>query len=88
VGDVYPVKDAINSYLENLEFNGALYKTFLIDAVQKAEGVKLPIVNILESKFSVFDFAPIVEWKVPESGYFTIADVDLTINYQPYVGTN
>jgi hypothetical protein len=88
VGDVFPVKDAINRYLENLEFNGAFYKTFLIDAVQKAEGVKLPIVNILQSKFSVFDFVNIVEWKVPESGYFTIADADLTINYLAYVGSN
>lgn len=80
----FPVKDAIADYLANLEFNGAFVKSFLQDSIQKATGVKLPIINLVEWKYSGFPFAPIGEWKIPEAGYFKIEDADLTLNYQAY----
>lgn len=36
----YPVEEAIESYLRSIEYGGVVNKTRLIDAVQKAEGVK------------------------------------------------
>ena len=36
---VYPVEDAINSYLKGIVYGGALNKTKLVDAVQAAPGV-------------------------------------------------
>ena len=84
----FPVKDAIRTYLQNLEFNGALVRTFLQDAIQKAEGVRLPIINSVASQYAGFAFVNIVEVRVPESGYFDITDSDLTIQYLPYDVSN
>lgn len=83
-GDVHPVKEAINTYLANLEFNGAYVKTYLQDALQKATGVKLPLINSVEWKFAGFSFVTIGEIKIPEAGYFKINEEDLTINYIAY----
>lgn len=80
-GDVYPVKDAINNYLANLEFNGAFVKEFFRDELQKAEGVKRPLIDVLQSQYSGFPFSDILDWKVPNAGYFKIDDANLTINY-------
>ena len=82
------MKDAIRTYLQNLEFNGALVRTFLQDAIQKAEGVRLPIINSVASQYAGFAFVNIVEVRVPESGYFDITDSDLTIQYLPYDVSN
>jgi hypothetical protein len=79
--DIYPVKDAINSYLDNLEFDGAFVKTFFQDYLQKATGVKLPIIDELKTQFLGFPFEPIVEFSLPNSGYYKIDDINLTINY-------
>ncbi len=86
--EVYPVKEAIKSYLENLEFNGAFVKDYFREEIKNAEGINLCVVDLLEWKFAAFPFTAIGEWKVPESGYFKIEETDLTINYQPYVLVN
>jgi hypothetical protein len=77
----FPVKDAINSYLANLEFNGAFVRTFFIDSIQQAVGVKNLNIDSLQWKYASFSFVDIGNRKVPEAGYFKIDDVDLTINY-------
>lgn len=82
--DIYPVEDAVNQYLSNLEFNGAFVKEYLRDELQRATGVKLPIINNVQWKYSTFPFTSITEWKVPEAGYFTIETDDLVINYEAY----
>lgn len=80
-GDVYPVKDAVNEYLANLDFNGAFYRTFLQSTIEKATGVKLPLVTELQWKFADLDFQPFTEIKIPQAGYFKIDELDLTIIY-------
>lgn len=82
--DVYPVKDAIANYLANLEFNGAFVKEYLKNEIQKAAGVKLPLIESLEWKYAAFPFEPIGEWKIAEAGYFAILPENLTINYLKY----
>ncbi len=79
--DVKPVEVAIARYLDNLEFDGLFVKTFLQSEIEKAPGVKLPLVNSLEAKSSGFDFEAFQEYKRPESGYFKIAPEDLSITY-------
>lgn len=86
--DIYPVKDAIDDYLANLEFNGAFVKNFLIERINAATGIELCVVNSLEWKFASYPFTSITEWKVPDSGYFKFEPGDLTINYEPYVLVN
>lgn len=87
LSNVFPVKDAIKLYLENLEFNGAFVRTFFQDALQRAVGVRVPIINNLKSQYAGFPFQTFAESKIPESGYFKINDADLTINYLADVGT-
>lgn len=83
-GNIFPVKNAITNYLASLEFNGSFVKTFFQDALQKAEGVNLPIIDDLQSQYAGFNFVPIAEWRIPEAGYFAVNDVDLTIIYKAY----
>ena len=80
---VFPVKKAIDNYLEKLEFNGAFVLTFFQDELQKATGVVLPKVDVLESQYLGFAFVPIVDWAIPEAGYFKVNPADLTITYLP-----
>lgn len=83
-GDVYPVKEAIDAYLSNLEFNGGFVKEFFKNKLQEAVGVKLPLIQSIEWKYAAFDWATFGEWKIPEAGYFKIEPADLTINYLAY----
>lgn len=85
---VYPVKDAINVYLANLEFDGAFVKDFFRTTLKDAEGIELVVINQCQSKFAAYPFLDIGEWKIPEAGYYKINDEDLTINYLPYVLAN
>lgn len=84
----YPVKDAIESYLANLEFNGAFVVNFFERAIEAAEGVMLADVQLIQHKFADFDFVDFTNFKVPNSGYFKINEEDLTLNYLPYVLVN
>ncbi|MBA4133340.1 MAG: hypothetical protein C0525_01315 [Flavobacterium sp.] len=86
--DIFPVKDAIKSYLTNLEFNGAFVTNFFERSIQSESGINLAVIELLQHKFAAFDFTDFTAFKVPQSGYFKISDEDLTINYLPYVLVN
>lgn len=72
-----PVERAIKDYLKNLPFNGELVLAHLIDALQQAEGVKIPHLVLAQSKninsggeYGAFEMIEIS--KIPTAGYFTI----------------
>ena len=72
-----PVEEAIKSYLKRLPFNGELVLAHLIDALQQAEGVKIPHLVLAQSKnitssgdYGAFENIEIS--KIPTAGYFTI----------------
>ena len=72
-----PVEKAIKDYLKHLPFNGELVLAHLIDALQQAEGVKIPHLVLAQSKNitsggSYGDFETIEISKIPTAGYFTI----------------
>jgi len=80
-----PVDEAINNYINeenDLNFNGEFRRTFLIDAIQNAEGVIDPVVTSVKSRYGVIAYAEITEGVVPFSGYFTVDS--LTITYKAY----
>lgn len=87
-GDVFPVKDAIKSYLQNLEFNGAFVKDFYRRTITDEFGIELVTIDVLQQKFGSFPFSDLGEFKVANSGYYKQLDADLTINYVPYVLEN
>ena len=72
-----PVEETIKSYLKRLPFNGELVLAHLIDALQQAEGVKIPHLVLAQSKNitsggSYGAFETIEISKIPTAGYFTI----------------
>lgn len=72
-----PVETAIKDYLKRLPFNGELVLAHLIDALQQAEGVKIPHLVLAQSKNitsggSYGAFETIEISKIPTAGYFTI----------------
>ncbi|PDS26481.1 hypothetical protein [Flavobacterium branchiophilum] len=81
---VYPIKEAIATYINKLEFNGAFVKEYFRDELQKAIGVKLPLIDVLQSQYAGFEFQDILDWSIPESGYFQVQDLHLNIIYKAY----
>lgn len=91
--EVFPVLDAINDHLKNIEFNGAFVKTYLVDAIQKAQGVKIPILAKVqtaaatnpndEPNISPLDVTKI-EYFIPKAGYFDMETFEVEVNYIPY----
>lgn len=80
-GDVYPVKDAIQNYLKNLEFNGGFVKNYFNNTIEDAPGVKLATIISLEWKYASLPFSDLGIYKIPNAGHFKIDDSNLTINY-------
>ncbi len=78
----FPVEDACRGYLDSLEFNGAFIKTFLVDALQKVDGVKIPKVKFLNHRVLANPFEDVEEYVLPFSGHFTYNL--LLIEYKKY----
>lgn len=78
-----PVKDAINSFLLKLPFDGTFVKAHLVDAIQSVDGVFVPEVrSCLAARFDNSSFSSVDIQYAPYSGFLRIYnDVDLTINY-------
>lgn len=76
-----PVADAVEAYLESIDFNGSLVPQTMVDRLQEVEGVKIVDLQLLEIKISVGGtYVPVpASGAVPYSGYARI-DV-LTDNY-------
>lgn len=48
-----PVADAIEAYVKGMDFDGLLVPTFLTDALQQVEGVKIPVLSGCWSRYGV-----------------------------------
>lgn len=87
-GTLKPVEKSIREYLKNIEFNGALVKTFLVDAIQGTPGVNIPILDkmlaggraVTLSNENRIDN----EFYIPNAGYFNLTQLELSISYYPY----
>ncbi|WP_343697103.1 hypothetical protein [Flavobacterium sp.] len=89
----FPVEDAVKNHLKNIEFNGAFVKTYLVDAIQKAEGIKIPILKQVQtsaaknpnsSEDSGLSDVSNIEYFIPNAGYFDLDNLVIDINYIPY----
>lgn len=76
-GTAYPVIDACNAYLNALEFNGVFVKTFLIDRIQQAVGVKVPRVEQLRHRAGINPYANVEEYVLPFSGHFKYQTINV-----------
>jgi len=81
---VKPVEAAIKDYVSNLTWNGIFYKSALVDAIQKVEGVMdvvLTTVTTTETAVNNGQSVTINRIHEPYNGYFTVPDFD-NINYE------
>lgn len=86
--EVYPVKDAIKSYLNKLEFNGAFVTDKFTSEIKTQPGIELVNVELIQWKYESFPFVDFSVFKKPESGHFEIKEENLTINYLDYALVN
>lgn len=82
---VKPAEDAINNFIVNLPFNGEFIVTELVDALQAAEGIDIPVIISAESKYAANEYINIDGKVVPNAGYFVIQPENLTLNYRANV---
>lgn len=78
-----PVQDAINNYLRNLQFNGEMVLSHLIDYCQAVEGVEIPhVVECLCAKFDNPAFINVTVRYEPYAGTLRIYnDTDIELNF-------
>ncbi len=80
-GSKEPVKEAVELYLSNLNFDQQYVSMFLVDALQQ-----LPVVEIAEVKVACFKYDAL-SWQIinrrypPYAGYMRVLPENLTINY-------
>jgi hypothetical protein len=73
-----PIPDAINSYIQNIEFDGKFITTKLIDAIQAVEGVEFVSVNQMGAKYGIMqDYTTFEGYYSPFAGYCNIGLLDL-----------
>lgn len=88
-----PVITQIKNHLKSIDFeNGKLVLTYLTDALQKVEGVVLPVIREAYSKYGTYNYTDIGvqnvgiinEIRVADAGYMKLDESELLINYIPY----
>ena len=80
----YPINDALEEFVKNIEFAGVLNKTKLIDAIQLAEGVIDAVLTILEAKVSGGVYNIVSGQNYNSTAGYMIID-NITANYIPNV---
>jgi len=76
-----PAEDTIKSFIKTLPFNGEFIPAKLVDALQNTHGIDIPEILSVETKYAQNDWVAVQGKVVPNAGYLTIADEDLTLNY-------
>ena len=79
----HPVKDAVKTYLQNLDFNGRFSIQKLVDQIQQVPGVDDLVMDSVQSKYGALPFTSFTMQVTPDSGYFIIQDANLLITYLP-----
>lgn len=80
--DVTPVQSAVNNYLKNLPFNGVFVTEYLVDALQKVDGVVIPHVMLASATYGALPISSFAVKYVPDSGYLRVLlPTDLRIEF-------
>lgn len=79
-----PCLETLKNYLKNLPFNGLFVIEHLTDALQKTEGVVVPSVVNVYSKYALLDWQLIEAPYLPYAGYMRVSDVaNIEFEYLP-----
>lgn len=85
---VFPVEDAVNTYLASLPFDGRVVLNELVDAMQAAVGVTNPWLTSAQMKVGLFPYIPIMVHVFTSAGYAKIDPaypLSSTLTYVPHV---
>lgn len=80
-----PVKEAIETYLYNLEFNGEFVTKTLETQLEAVEGVLIAETESVSSQFASNDFVEIDKTYVSNAGYMILDEDNININFEPRV---
>lgn len=79
-----PVQKAVKSFLKSLPFNGVFVMAFLVDALQKVDGVIIPHVLSCSTSYGAFPFTSVDVQYIPDAGYLRFeTDADLVLEFTP-----
>lgn len=76
-----PVDQAIQAYNQSLDFNGRFWVDDFIDAIQAAEGVIAPDLNVVQAKYGALPYADIDKFYDSFAGHLQLDNANTTINY-------
>lgn len=80
-----PVNETIRRVITSLPFNGIYRNSDLVAALDKLEAVEVvDIISVQAKAANDADFHDVVGYDRPFSGYYSISDNDITVNYQAY----
>ena len=83
------VKDALKAYISNLDFDGLMTRNGIVDALREVPGVEMVRINQLLTKaHSASLWEEYGDQRRAVSGYWTLADADITIEYERYTKDN
>jgi hypothetical protein len=81
--DLEPVQNAVRTYLKNLPFNGVFVLAYLVDALQKVEGVVIPHIVTCSTSYAAFPFTTVNVQYLPDAGYLRFEVVgDLVLEFE------
>jgi hypothetical protein len=69
---IFPVEDAIESYIQNLSFDGVLSLMQMTDAIQAVSGVIDVTLNEAQAKFGLLPYTSINKEYLPDAGYLVL----------------
>lgn len=84
--DDTPVQTAIDAFLDALPFNGLFVVNRFVAAIEAVPGVIIcrPANGSVQATYGTFPFSDVPVEYMPDSGYLSLADNDLTIIYIPH----
>lgn len=84
--DSYPVLSAVNTFLEDLPFNGVFVLNKLRYALVDVEGVVIGHVVSAQANYAATPFVPVTVQYVPDAGYMVLDETyfNANVTYLPY----
>lgn len=77
-----PIQDAIRAYLSNLPFNGTYTNQELVNVLQNIPGVVIARLEYSEARYGAYaKFHEIEAREIAHSGYYTLPDDNLVLNF-------
>lgn len=82
---VYPVSDAVNSFIQQLPFNGRMNRQKLVDAIQAVDGIQDIVMNAVERRYGSLEYEATGREYIPFAGHMVLDMASSNLIFTPYV---